>query len=212
MSSYERFLERYQDERIPWDDPLPPPELIELAQRLPPGRALDLGCGFGRAAIYLALRGWSADGVDFVAQAIDEARRRAEAARVAPRAKFYHSSVTDLRFLQPPYDLAIDIGCMHSFDEDELRAYAGELHRLLIPGGYFLLFAHAHQDSWVEIDPVTGEETQRSHGIPEASILELFADGFVLERVERGSTQVEDRPPWPSAWFWFRRQEGESNA
>jgi hypothetical protein len=53
---------------------------------------------------------------------------------------------------------------------------------------------------------VTGEESQRPHGIPEETILNLFAVGFVLERMERGTTQVEDRPPWPSAWFWFQRQ------
>lgn len=209
MSSYERFIERYEMERIPWDDPLPPPEVMELAARIPAGRALDLGCGFGRAAIYLGRQGWSADGIDFVAQAIEEARRRAAEAKLSSKVRFFHAPVTDLHFLQPPYNLAIDVGCMHSFDEGELQAYAAELRRLLVPGAYFLLFAHAYQETWVEIDPETGEETERSHGIPEAAIFDLFADGFTLERIERGTTQVEDRPPWPSAWFWFRRSRDQ---
>lgn len=89
MSSYERFIERYETERIPWDDPLPPPEVIQLAARLPAGRALDLGCGFGRAAIYLAQQGWSADGIDFVAQAIDEAQRRAPKRRCHQECTFF---------------------------------------------------------------------------------------------------------------------------
>jgi hypothetical protein len=35
---------------------------------------------------------------------------------------------------------------------------------------------------------------------------DLLRGTFRLEHVERGVTQVEDRPPWNSAWFWFRRE------
>jgi SAM-dependent methyltransferase len=205
MSSFQRFLDRYNSERIPWDDPLPPPELLQLAERLPPGRMLDLGCGYGRAAIYLARLGWTADGVDFIPQAVENARIRAAAAGVADKATFHLAPVSELSFLHPRYDLALDVGCMHSLEDDELRAYHGELCRLLAPGACYLLFAHAYQDTWKDIDPVTGEETERPHGIPEATLLALFSEGFQLERVQRGTTQVEDRPPWPSAWYWFRR-------
>jgi hypothetical protein len=36
--------------------------------------------------------------------------------------------------------------------------------------------------------------------------MELLAGDFELERAEHGITQVEERPPWHSAWFWFRRR------
>ena len=49
---------------------------------LPPGRALDVGCGTGRDACYLAGRGWQVTGVDIVAAAIGRARRRAAASGV----------------------------------------------------------------------------------------------------------------------------------
>ena len=39
--------------------------MIAAASSLPPGRALDLGCGYGRTAILLAQHGWRVDGVDF---------------------------------------------------------------------------------------------------------------------------------------------------
>lgn len=51
-----RFAElqrRYQERNLPWDLPLPPPEIITLAATVPTGRALDLGCGAGRTCIYL---------------------------------------------------------------------------------------------------------------------------------------------------------------
>lgn len=196
-SAYDRFAERYEAGRVPWDDPLPPPEIMALADGLAPGRGLDLGCGYGRAAIYLAQRGWTMDGVDFVPQAIDEARQRARAAGVAERARFHVASAAALSFLAPPYDLAIDIGCMHSFTGELLDGYRGELLRLLPPGGRYVLFAHLRGD---------GEEgADGPRGIPEVTLMSLLERDFVLERVARGTTQVEDKPPWNSGWFWFRR-------
>jgi SAM-dependent methyltransferase len=192
---YRRFLERYEGERVPWDEPSPPPEVIALVATRPPGRALDLGCGFGRAAIYLAGRGWSVDGIDFIPQAIEIARQRAAAAGVAEAARFHVGSAARLDFLQPSYDLAVDVGCMHSFDEKTLRAYRDELARLLRPGALYLLFVHLRDE-----EPAT-EDGPR--GIAEADLMGLFASVFRLERVERGMTQVEDRPPWRSGWFWF---------
>lgn len=196
-SAYDRFRERYDEGRVPWDDPLPPPEIMALADTLTPGRGLDLGCGYGRAAIYLAQRGWSMDGVDFVPQAIAVARQRARAAGVADRARFHVASAAALPFLAPPYELALDIGCMHSFSEELLLGYRAEVVRLLPPGASYVLFAHLRGDD------EAGDDGPR--GIPEATLLNLLGGDFILERVERGTTQVEDKPPWNSGWFWFRR-------
>ena len=115
------------------------------------------------------------------------------------RDSFYAASATDLSFLAPPFDLVIDVGCMHSFTEEMLAAYRDEIVRLLPPGGQYVLFAHLRQAS----DP---EREDGPRGIAEATIYELLREAFRLERVERGVTQVEDRPPWNSAWFWFRRE------
>lgn len=196
---FDKFSERYENGQIPWDNPLPPPEIIALEGELSPGRALDLGCGYGRVAIYLALRGWSVDGIDFIPQAIEVARHRADAAGVSDRARFYVASAAELDFLVPAFDLAIDIGCMHSFTEELLRGYKSQLCRLLVPDGCFVLFAHLRSE-----DEVGDDDDPR--GIPEATIMELLQDEFHLERVEHGVTQVEDRPPWNSGWFWFRRR------
>src|SRR5205823_13908793 len=72
----------------PWDSGLPPPELVDFVEgehRLPPGRALDLGCGTGTNVVYLARNGWEATGVDFVGRAIAHARRKASSAGVTAR-------------------------------------------------------------------------------------------------------------------------------
>ena len=59
-----------------WDTP-PPQELcdaIEGPNAMPPGHALDVGCGTGTNVIYLAKHGWQATGIDFSAAAIRKAR------------------------------------------------------------------------------------------------------------------------------------------
>ena len=55
----------------------PTPLLVEGASHLPPGRALDLACGAGRNALWLARRGWSVTAVDGSPAAIENLRRRA---------------------------------------------------------------------------------------------------------------------------------------
>ena len=198
MKKHERMEEIYESGSIPWDQADPPPEVIDLAAKLKPGRALDLGCGYGRAAIYLARLGWKVDGVDFVAQAIQGARIRAEQADVSERATFYHTSVTQLDFLEGQYDLALDVGCAHGLNAPELRDYYQQLVRLLKPGGFFLLFAHLNEEN---IDP------EEQKWMDEVLLRELFASQFILEKVEHGQTQVNDQEPWRSAWFWFRKEE-----
>lgn len=192
--SLARFVERYTSGQIPWDDALPPPEVQELVANLSPERALDLGCGYGRTSIYLARHGWRVDGVDFVPQAIEGAQKRADAASVADAAQFFVGSVADLDFLPGLYDLAIDVGCMHSLSEQLLIAYRDGLLRLLRPGALYLLFAHLR-------DEATDEEPYR--WISKTFLRDLFAD-FTLEKSELGVTVVNDSS-WRSGWFWYRR-------
>jgi cyclopropane fatty-acyl-phospholipid synthase-like methyltransferase len=190
------FEERYATGGIPWDDVLPPPELMAFVARSKPGRALDLGCGYGRSSIYLARHGWHVDGVDFVPQAVGGARQRAEEAGVAERVRFYAADVARLTFLEGPYDFAVDIGCMHAMSDEALVCYRDGLARLLAHGATYLLFAHLRDE-----DDETDEDGPR--WIAEETLLALFA-GFDLQHAEYGVTQVEDKPPWRSAWFTYR--------
>lgn len=198
MSDYERLLEFYQAGPVPWDQPDPPPEVLAFVPTLPVGRALDLGCGLGRAALFMGRLGWQVDGVDFIAQAFTEATHRANLAELGDKVKFHLGPVTQLDFLVDRYDFALDVGCAHNFTPDELQAYHHQLLRLLKPGGYYLLFAHLNED---ELEP--NSESRR--WLEESDLRRIFADGFTVERIEYGQTQVGDQAPWRSAWFWFKR-------
>jgi SAM-dependent methyltransferase len=191
-------MRRYYDERdkrgLPWDQALPPPEIIAFAEGAAPGRALDLGCGTGRASIYLAQRGWICDGVDFIPAAVDLARERATTAGVGDRTRFSVASVAHLDEFEPSYDLAIDVGCMHNLRGDDLISYAAGVARLARPSGHYLLFAHLADEN----------EGATNARLTEPEIRALFEDTFALERVELGTTTVGEMT-WASAWFWMRR-------
>jgi cyclopropane fatty-acyl-phospholipid synthase-like methyltransferase len=189
---FEQFQRRYRERDMPWEHQLPPPEVIAIAEQLPPGRALDLGCGAGRACAYLASKGWQVDGVDFIPEAIELAQARIDAAGVSERVRLFAASVTELGFLEPPYDLAVDVGCVHALEGDDLRAYAAGLARLLRPGGLYLLFAHLRQP---------GEE---GVGISEEALRGALSAAFSFEQVEHGSTTVNEQS-WSSGWFYLRR-------
>lgn len=181
---------RYLWGRAPWDTGVTPPEVVGLIERegLPPGRALDLGCGTGTNCIYLARHGWEVVGVDFSAVAIHRARRKARRAGV--NCRFYRADVTDLSFLEGFFDLALDIGCLHGVPGQKRPPYAAEILRLVRPGGLYLLYTFLPRP-----------DRAVTRGISFQEIRELFAPGFDVERYE----QSEDPSGPRSAWVWLRR-------
>jgi cyclopropane fatty-acyl-phospholipid synthase-like methyltransferase len=196
---YQRLVSFYATGSGPWDDVLPPPEVMALLEERPVGRALDLGCGYGRASIYMAGLGWEVDGVDFVAHATAVAAERAREAGVEVR--FHIASVTDLGFLAGPYDFVLDVGCVHALDEKGIQQYQGHLKRLLRGGGDYLLYVRLKDES-------EGPADEGPKGVSEMLLRDIFGDGFELEKVEKGITEVEGMAPWQSGWFYFRRLMG----
>jgi SAM-dependent methyltransferase len=168
-----------------WDTGVTPPELERFVASAPPGRALDLGCGTGTNVVYLARRGWSAVGVDFVGRAIAGARRRARDAGVRARCEFFVADVRRLDFLAGPFDLALDIGCLHSLRAAERAAYARGLGRLVRRGGTYLLYTFTPGGPAV--------------GMRRDDVGATFGDEFEIVSVEEG------RGP-PSAWYTLVRR------
>lgn len=107
--------------------------------RLEPGRALDLGCGAGRNAIYLAGQGFSVDGVDLAPAAIAWAEERARDAGVEVRFRCGDAFALD----GGPYDLIYDSGCFHHLPPHRRVSYLRLVERALNPGGHLGLTCFA---------------------------------------------------------------------
>lgn len=174
----------------PWDTQVTPPEVRTLIEggKLAAGRALDLGCGTGTNCIYLARHGWETVGVDFVPVAIRRARRKAKRAKV--KCLFYVADVTELSFLTEPFDLLLDIGCLHSLPPDAWERYAAEVTTLTKPGGLYMLYAF-----------VPHPDRSRSMGLTPEKVHNLFTPAFAVEDQVIG----DDHTGPPSAWYWLRR-------
>ena len=119
--------------------------LAETAVELTPGRALDVGCGEGGDAIWLAGRGWQVTATDVSAVALERARAAAEAAGVADAITWEHA---DGRSDWAPPAGAFDLvsASFLQFPRSELVAFHRKLAAAVAPGGTLLVTAH-HADS-----------------------------------------------------------------
>jgi SAM-dependent methyltransferase len=102
-----------------------------------PGRALDLGCGHGRNAVFLAQRGFEVEGIDYSQKAIDWAAERARAAGVA--VAWRCQSVFDIAVEPGSCDLVYDSGCFHHLSPHRRRGYVELVSTALKPNGVFAL-------------------------------------------------------------------------
>jgi len=105
------------------------------------GRALDVGCGSGRDAVYLAKRGWRVTGVDSVEKPLAHARRRAIEEGV--EVQWIKGDVAELGRLglQPGYEILYDFGCIHGLSDADRNGAAAGLTELAAPGAILLITA-----------------------------------------------------------------------
>ena len=129
--------ERYAGTELVWTAE-PNRFVVEELQALPPGRALDVGTGEGRNAIWLAHRGWQVTAVDFSAVGLEKGRRLAESSHVA--VDWVHA---DLREYQPD-ESAFDLVLVAYLQlrEADLDGVLRRAAAALAPGGVLLVVGH----------------------------------------------------------------------
>ncbi len=119
------FVEAPDESLVQWVD----------AQTIRPGRAVDLGCGHARNAIFLARRGFDVEGVDYSRTAIDWAGERVRDAGVDVRLRC--QSVFAWECAAGSVDLVYDSGCFHHLPPHRRRTYVERVTTALKPGGWF---------------------------------------------------------------------------
>lgn len=192
IDKQQQFADIYRANEARWDTGLTPPEIYAVIAELPPGKALDLGCGTGTNLRTLLEHGWEADGVDFVQQAVDMAQTKL-AAFPPERWRVFCGDVSrldEITALRAPYDLAIDIGCGHSVPTEGQQAYATGVASRLKPGGIFMLYIHFPQPD-------------HDHGWTPDDVYRLLLPAFDLVWEVRSDDTTTGAP---SAWYRLARR------
>lgn len=194
--------ERYADHDLVWG--AAPNRWVEQETRdLPPGRAIDLACGEGRNAIWLAGRGWRVQGVDFSETGLARAAKLAEEVRQdTGRALDVSWALADVVGLELPEDgFDLVLLCYLHLPAPQRRAVVQSAAGGLAPGGTLLVVGHD-----------TSNLTEGHGGPQDASVLftaddveqdlaaPLDAGRLVLDRAERVAREVDTDEGRRTAW------------
>ncbi len=144
------FTQEYWDDRYGSADQIwsgnPNPHLVTVATELSPGSALDVGCGEGADAIWLAQRGWQVTGIDVSTVALDRAAQRAATAGadVAGRIRWQQADVLTWAPESHQYDLVS--AQFMQLPRPELESLHRRLAAAVRPGGTLLIVGHHPSD------------------------------------------------------------------
>jgi cyclopropane fatty-acyl-phospholipid synthase-like methyltransferase len=177
----------YLFKKTPWDTGSTPPEIVAAIEggKAPIGRALDLGCGTGTNAIYLAQHGYDLIAIDVSRRAIALARRKTRLTNMMHTIRFVRGDVVQMQRWVPANSIgfAYDIGCFHSLTTESRRRYVSALTAVLRPGAVYMLYAFEPQAD--------------RRGVALDEIAALFDRTYQLDGMRRGT----ERGGRSSAWY-----------
>ena len=170
-------------------------ELVELVETgdLLPGRAIDLGCGEGDNAIFLAQHGFQVIGVDFSPAAI--AKAKAKALKVGAEVDFRVDDLTRLANVNGDFDLLVDYGTFDDLSTKDRAAYVDQVAALTKPGAKFLLWCFEWElKTWERV--ATAILPFGNIALHPGEVGNWFASTFQIKQVA-GETGL---PRWPRGW------------
>lgn len=165
-------------------------------------RAVDLGCGTGANAVFLAQRGFDVVGVDFTAYALERARERAREAKVEEHCRFVEADLSSRHIpgVEGPFDLLVDYGTLDDTTGPVRRGMADTVVRLSRPGSQFFLWCFSADKK--ELPLVARKRMSRLLHTVMAPGEErrLFGSSFEIERLPD-----PPRPPHAACFLMVRR-------
>jgi methyltransferase (TIGR00027 family) len=162
----------YRNGEPPWDIGRAQPALARLVERGDiAGSVIDVGCGTGENALYLASLGLDVTGVDAAPTAI--ARARAKARERGIRATFLVADALDLAALGRTFDIAFDSGLFHTFPDADRPRFERGLSAVIRPGGRYFMLCFSDREP--------GTEGPRR--VSQAEIRSTFSDGWQVDSI-----------------------------
>lgn len=195
-----QFFDRAYEGTPLWEIGRPQPEFVRLEERgALVGRILDLGCGTGELALYLANRGHRVWGVDFAPNAIR--RARAKAAERGISVEFRVASALALGSLGATFGTVVDCGLFHVFLDEHRQTYADNVRSVLAPGGtlYLLCFSEDEPTDW-----------GGPRRVSQAELRETFHEGWEVRSIRPGHYEVTTPGVTGRAWLAELRTAGKT--
>jgi SAM-dependent methyltransferase len=135
----EKIYKNMAIDDIPWNFKTPPDVLENLVRtgKITPCKTIDLGCGTGNYAIYLAGEGFDVTAVDISSSAIKIAKNNASQKGID--CNFIVADILgDLKQIQSTFNFAYDWELLHHIFPSDREKYIRNVYRLLNPGGQYL--------------------------------------------------------------------------
>ncbi len=177
--------ERYSSEEKVWSGD-PNPQLVAEVSGLPPGTALDVGCGEGGDVIWLAQQGWRATGADFSANGLARAARHAQEAGVADRTDWWQVDARTFAADGRSFDL-VTTHFLHPPDGGMVEV-TRRLAGAVAPGGHLLVVGHAPSEVFTQLS----QGHHRAMFLAEDLLPALPEDFEVLVVEQRPRTTTRD--------------------
>lgn len=175
--------ERYKSgpDALPWDDGIPSPELVECFSGLPeaPESVLEIGCGTGTNAIWLAQKGAAVVATDISPTAIDAAKKKCAAAGVKVDLKV--SDIVEAAPVPPgSVDFVFDRGVFHVMEPQNREVFIDRVAASLTEGGYWLCLAGS-------CDEIRGPEEMGPPQLKASELIEPVEGKFEVHRLGRSA-------------------------
>lgn len=174
----------------PWEIERPQGVVVEVADSGGiRGSVLDLGCGTGENALFLAERGHEVWGIDISGVAIERAMMKSHARRLP--VVFLTADVLDPDAVGRTFDTLIDCGCFHALADEDRPRYAASARALGSPGSrlHVMAFSNAEPPGW------------GPRRLTEAELRTAFAVGWSVDGVT--AVQFETRLGRGGAHAWL---------
>ncbi|OBF26636.1 class I SAM-dependent methyltransferase [Mycobacterium sp. ACS4331] len=182
----------------PWDTHGPKENVIAWHESgLVHGDVLDIGCGLGDNAIFLAQQGHHVTGLDFAPTAIATAEQRARDAGI--EVTFGVADATKLEGYAGAFDTVVDSGCYHCLDDEAKSSYARAVHHATRPGATLLLsaFSDANAEAGDWPRPMVSEQT----------LLRTLQDaGWHVAALDSVTMPIDEG--LPAIMWWVRAHRG----
>ncbi len=170
-------------------------ELVDLVESgdLLPGRAIDLGCGEGDNAIFLAQHGFQVTAVDFSPAAI--AKAKAKARDAGADVDFLIDDLTQLANVSGEFDLLVDYGTFDDLSTKDRAAYVDQVRSLAKPAAKFLMWCFEWElKGWERL--ATAILPFGNIALRPGDVERWFANMFDITRIAGES----DLAKWPRGW------------